>query len=275
MRNLGWWNFNQDISLQPRKEGCSAHTRRQRVVGFNETHEQVTAQGIVETPRETYKCLTYDPSSLRIKLWELEPPHLKILNMKCVYKLQWSVRFRGPAVLIDGLLGRNLGDLLFLMMGQEPQQVWCYSGVNCLKDGKQLKYKKVGGWYISYVSCWFLMASGVQDYECLMKECSPILIWSHLVNFNGALCLEFPRGILTNKEKNKDRQITVGAMFIFRFAISLVPSMHFLQGRCDKPNSTLKTNRPLASKLASSISSCSTEHYQFYPVVCPRRIISI
>jgi hypothetical protein len=71
-----------------------------------------------------------------------------------------------------------------------------------------------------------------------------------LVNFNGALCLESARYILTNKEKIKDRQVADGAVFIFRFSISLVPSMHLLQRRCDKPNFTLNT------KLTFSFQSC-------------------
>jgi hypothetical protein len=50
------------------------------------------------------------------------------------------------------------------------------------------------------------------------------------VNINGAMCLEFHWGILTNKEKIKDRQVAEGAMFIFIFSISLVLSMHLLQG---------------------------------------------
>jgi hypothetical protein len=43
-----------------------------------------------------------------------------------------------------------LEGLLFSLVSQEPQQGWCYSEVNCLKDGKQLKYKKVGSWHISW-----------------------------------------------------------------------------------------------------------------------------
>jgi hypothetical protein len=36
-----------------RKEGCSAQTRRQPVVGFNETYEKAKAQGLVETLGKT------------------------------------------------------------------------------------------------------------------------------------------------------------------------------------------------------------------------------
>jgi hypothetical protein len=60
------------------------------------------------------------------------------------------------------------------------------------------------------------MASGVQDYECPMKEWSPILSEMILVISNGALCLEPARWVLTNKEKIKDRHDLEGAVFIFR-----------------------------------------------------------
>jgi hypothetical protein len=63
-----------------RKEECSAQTKRQPVVGFNEIHVQATAQDIVETPRETYNGIICDPSSPRIKLGELELPRLKTLS---------------------------------------------------------------------------------------------------------------------------------------------------------------------------------------------------
>jgi hypothetical protein len=61
----------------------------------------------------------------------------------------------------------------------------------------------------------------------------PKLIWRSLLIFNDALCLEPAWWVLTNKEKIKDHQVTEVQKFIFRFLISLVPSMHLLQGRCD------------------------------------------
>jgi hypothetical protein len=59
---------------------CSTQTKRSPVVCFNGTHKQATTQDIVETPRETYKGLICDSSSLRIKLGELEPPQPKDLE---------------------------------------------------------------------------------------------------------------------------------------------------------------------------------------------------
>jgi hypothetical protein len=57
-----------------RMDECSAQTKRSPVAGFNDTtHKQVASQDIVETPRETYKGLICDPSSLMIKLGELKP----------------------------------------------------------------------------------------------------------------------------------------------------------------------------------------------------------
>jgi hypothetical protein len=67
---------------------CSAQTKLSPVVCFKcPTHRQATAQDIVETPSETYKGLICDPSSLRIKLGELEPRRLRILKNVIVYKL--------------------------------------------------------------------------------------------------------------------------------------------------------------------------------------------
>jgi hypothetical protein len=59
----------------------SAQTKHSSVVGFKcPTHRQATAQDIVETPSGTYKGLISGPSSLRIKLGELEPPPPKDLE---------------------------------------------------------------------------------------------------------------------------------------------------------------------------------------------------
>jgi hypothetical protein len=57
---------------------------------------------------------------------------------------------------------------------------------------------------------------------------------------NGTLCLEPARWVLTNKEKIKDHQVVDGADVYFQITISLVPSMHLLQGRRDNPNFTLE-----------------------------------
>jgi hypothetical protein len=46
---------------------------------------------------------------------------------------------------------------------------------------------------------------------------------------------------MTNKEKIKDCQVYGSADVYFQISISLVPSMHLLQWRCDKPNFTLGT----------------------------------
>jgi hypothetical protein len=59
------------------KEEFSPQTKRQPVRASKRT---ALAQDIVETPSETYKGLICDPSSLRIKLGELEPSRLKDLD---------------------------------------------------------------------------------------------------------------------------------------------------------------------------------------------------
>jgi hypothetical protein len=46
-------------------------------VSRSEDSHTSLAQDIVETPRETYKGSICDPTSMRIELGELEPPHLK------------------------------------------------------------------------------------------------------------------------------------------------------------------------------------------------------
>jgi hypothetical protein len=124
------------------KEECSAQTKRQRVMGLG----MDMAQDIVETPRETYKCdKTCDCSS----------PRVEVRRAGTAAPKDWCIGASSSEVLdSDGQLFSLVGhEVLFLegslfSMDQEPQQNRCKSRVNYLKEGKQLKNKKVGSWHI-------------------------------------------------------------------------------------------------------------------------------